>query len=252
MGNQNDKEMLYFQNKLSNVVYSSKRFKVMIGEDKFLFGSISGKDDKSPFGKLMQYKTIYDTLRDLDWKIKLSFNEAIKYAYSDSVINEFSLIRTDTEEEKFAYYYIENALFRTSSLWDMLAQVYRLFYDIDIPKDKVYYKQIFNPSKHYSDKFKTNATEIYEYIEQNDDTDCEGEWKGNHAFVNALRNKMTHRNSPNVAAMSDFDMNFKHHPAFQLKRIIEDYVAVSQYIKKILDEIEKEVMDSFDDVDCLG
>lgn len=249
MVNRNDKEMLYFQNKLSSVVYTSNRFKVMIGEDKFLFGSLSGKNDRSPLGKLMQYKTIYDTLRDLDWKIKLSFNEAIKNAYSDSVINEFDLIRTNNEEEKLAFYYIENALFRTSSLWDMLAQLYRLFYDIDIPKDKVYYKQIFNPSKNYSNEFKVNATEIFEYIEQNDDTDCEGEWKGNHSFVNDLRNKMTHRNSPNVAVMSDFDINFKDHPTFQLKRIIEDYVAVSEYIKKILDETEKEVMDAFDDVD---
>ena len=85
----------------------------------------------------MQYKTIHDTLMDLDWKIKLSFENAIKFSYSDTVRNNFNLIRTDAEEEKLAYYYIENALFRTSSLWDMLAQLYRLFYDIDIPKEKV-------------------------------------------------------------------------------------------------------------------
>jgi hypothetical protein len=60
---------------------------------------------------------------------------------------------------------------------------------------------------------------------------------------------MTHRNSPNVAVISDFDMNLKHHPAFQLKRIIEDYAVVSQYIKEILDEIETKVMDIFDDIE---
>ena len=250
MRNQKDSEILYFQSKLSEVTYNSNRFKVMIGEDRFLFGVISANDNEAPFGKLMQYKTIYDTLKDLDWKIKMSFDEAIKYAYSDSMKNDFSLIRTDSEEEGLAFYYIENALFRTSSLWDMLAQLYRLFYNVDIPKEKVYYKQIFSPTKNYGDKFRIKAAEIYEYIEQDDNTDCEGEWKGNHSFVNDLRNKMIHRNSPNIAVMSDFDMNLKHHPVFQLKRIIEDYVVVSQYIKEILDEIEKEVMSTFDDADC--
>ena len=249
MNDQENKEMLYFQCKLSNVAYNPQRFKIMLGEDKFLFGTVSAGNDESPFGKLMQYKTIYDTLMDLDWKIKLSFNEAIKFSYSDTLMSNFSLIRTDTEEEKLAYYYIENALFWTSSLWDMLAQLYRLFYDIDILKEKVYYKQIFNPANKHSDNFKTKATEIYEYIEQDDNTDCEEEWEGNHSFANDLRNKMTHRNSPNVAVMSDFDMNLKHHPAFQLKRIIEDYAVVSQYIKEILDEIETKVMDFFDDTE---
>lgn len=250
MKNQKESEILYFQSKLSEVDYNSNRFKIMIGEDRFLFGVVSANDNEAPFGKLMQYKTIYDTLKDLDWKIKLSFNEAIKYAYSEPVINEFSLIKTDSEEEVLAFYYIENALFRTSSLWDMLAQLYRLFYDIDIPKEKVYYKQVFSPTKNYRDEFKIKAAEIYNYIEQEDNTNCEGEWKGNHSFVNELRNKMIHRNSPNVPVMSDFDTNLKNHPVFQLKRIIEDYAVVSQYIKEILDEIEEEVMSSFDDVDC--
>ena len=43
---------------------------------------------------------------------------------------------------------------------------------------------------------------------------------------------MTHRNSPNVAVMSDFDRNLKYHSAFQLKRVVEDFVVVSNYITK--------------------
>ena len=89
------------------------------------------------------------------------------------------------------------------------------------------------------------ASEINDYLNESDDTNCEGEWKGNHLFVNGIRNKMTHRNSPNIAVMSDYDMNFKHHPVFIIKRILEDYVTASKYIGEILDEIEKEVMESF-------
>lgn len=87
--------------KLSCVAYSSNRIKVMVGKNKLLIGSFSGKNDESFCGKLMQYKTIYKALRDLDWKIKLSFNEAMKHAYSDTVISEFNLIRTNTEEENW-------------------------------------------------------------------------------------------------------------------------------------------------------
>ena len=57
---------------------------------------------------------------------------------------------------------------------------------------------------------------------------------------------MTHRNSPNVAVMSDYDTNLKQHPVFLIKRILEDYVTATKYIKEILDEIEKEVMKGFE------
>lgn len=239
-------EINYFNSRLSEVSYNPNRFKLMVGEDKFLFGVVSANHNEVPFGKLMQYKTLYDTLKDLNWKVKFSFDEAIKYAYSEPVQNDFSLFKTESEEERWAYYYIENALFRTSSLWDMLAQLYRLFFNIDIPKEGVYYKKIFDPSRDYSNSFKAKATEIFSYISQDNDIDCEGDWKGNHTFSNDLRNKMTHRNSPNVAVMSDYDMNLKKHPAFQLKRIIEDYVVVSKYIKEILNDIEIEIMDTFE------
>lgn len=239
-------EKEYFNGKLSQVAYNPDRFKLLIGEDKYLFGIISAEDNETPFSRLMQYKTLYDTLIDLDWKIKLSFEKAIEYAYSEPVRDNYSIFKMETEEEQQAFYYIENALFRTSSLWDLLAQFYRLFYKIDVPKERVYYNKFFNPDLDFSNKFKMKATEINAYLEEIDDTDCEGEWKGNHSFVNGIRNKMTHRNSPNVAVMSDYDTNLKQHPVFLIKRIIEDYVMAAKYINEILDEIEKEVMASFE------
>ena len=176
--NYTEKEKEYFNNKLSQVIYNPNRFKVLVGEDRFLFGIVSAGDSEAPFGRLMQYKTLYDTLIDLDWKIKFSFDKAIEYAYSEPVQNNFSIFRVETEEERNAYYYIENALFRTSSLWDLLAQFYRLFYKLEMPKERVYYKKVFDPSLQSSDRFKVKATEINNYLEESDDTDCEGEWKG--------------------------------------------------------------------------
>lgn len=104
--NYTEKEKEYFNNKLSQVIYNPNRFKVLIGEDRFLFGVVSAGDSEAPFGRLMQYKTLYDTLIDLDWKIKFSFDKAIEYAYSEPVQNNFSIFRVETEEERNAYYYM--------------------------------------------------------------------------------------------------------------------------------------------------
>ncbi len=237
-----NKEVEYLKKKISEVSYNSERFKLHFGEDRFLFGVISPKDDEAPFSKLMKYKTIYDTLVDLDWKLKISFKKGIKYAYSKPVQDNFSIVHINSEEEKLAYYYIENALFRTSSLWDMLAQLYCLFYEVKIPKNKIYYNKIFNPDLQSSRKFKDKATNINNYLHQEDNTNIQGEWKGNHKYTNDCRNKMTHRNSPNISVISDYDLNFKSHPSVMLKRIIEDYVVVSKYINEILDEIEKQMI----------
>lgn len=49
--------------------------------------------------------------------------------------------------------------------------------------------------------------------------------------------------------MSDFDLNLKNHPIFQLKRVIEDYAVVSRYIADILNQIENEMTNSLEDVE---
>lgn len=58
-------------------------FNLMYGENRYVFGVVSGKEaiGAAPFSKLMKYKTLYDTLRDLDYKIKISFFKAIELAY---------------------------------------------------------------------------------------------------------------------------------------------------------------------------
>lgn len=250
-----NKEIKYLRGKFSQISYDIDRFKLFIGEDRFLCGVLSPEGENAPFSKLMKYKTMYDTLLDLDWKIKISFDKGIEYAYSNLVQDKFNIIQTDSQEEKLAYYYIENALFRISTLWDILAQLYCLFYNIKIPNDKIYYNKLFNTKneKYYAkysickiekfEEFKKQADDINNYLEQEDDTELKGEWKGNHKYIQECRNKMTHRNSPNITVMSDYDLNVKDHPAFMLKRIVEDYSVASKYIDEILKIIEESVQD---------
>ncbi|GAA3254565.1 hypothetical protein LMG8520_0284 [Lactococcus lactis subsp. lactis] len=61
---------------------------------------------------------------------------------------------------------------------------------------------------------------------------------GSHDFVNGLRNKMTHRNSPNISEFSNFDINIKDHPSFIINEMIKDYLFVSKELKEILDKVQ--------------
>lgn len=246
MNSQIESEIKYLTTRLHQVSYNNERFKLYIEGNKFICGIITPSNATSLESKILEYNTLYNTLKDLDWKIKTSFEESIKYTYTESVLNHFKMIGKPSEDENLAYYYIENALFRTITLWDILAQLYRIHYQINISIYKVGYKKIFNPNSPNSDSFKAKATEINNYINEKDDEhDQNGEWKGNHDAVNMYRNKMTHRNAPSIASMSNFDFNLKTHPTVILKQGIEDYYVVSKYIQEILDIIEKDCIEKF-------
>jgi hypothetical protein len=236
-------EREYLENVLLEVSYAPERFNIQWGDDKYIFGIFSGTEAcLKGGGKIFQYKTLYDTLKDIDKKIKLSFQEAIKYAYSSPVTQNFQMMVSEptSDEEFLSYYFIENALFRLSTLWDLLAQFYNIYYQLNIPKEKVYYNRMFNPESPQSVAFKSKATEINAYFQEKDSFD-EGEWRGNHDFAKALRNKMTHRNSPSLSVMSDFDINIKNHPIVLNYRLIEDYKFVSKELREILDIVDIDI-----------
>ncbi len=247
MKEQYKQQIEYLCSLIDSVQYIPDAFTIYQNDDKYIFGitSIPGVD--VPLAKILEYKTLYDTLLDLDGKIKYSLNTALEYAYFRSVLVDFNPMKQPEGEEWMAYYYIENAAFRTSSMWDILAQFYRVRYDIAIAFDKVYYKKIFDPSKGYCTEFQSIAEAIHAYIKEKNNTDCDDAWKGNHGFMDEYRNKMTHRNSPNVTVASDLDLNFKHHPTFILKRLVEDYVQAFRFISDILKEATKESRQIFND-----
>lgn len=64
-----------------------------------IFGVVSAENEPSYISKIIQYKTIYETICDLDFKIKLSFKKAIEYAYSTNVQEQFSLLKNSSVEE---------------------------------------------------------------------------------------------------------------------------------------------------------
>lgn len=242
-----ESEKKYLIDLINTVIFDENRLKVMVSNEKYLGGMISSSAcENNPLSELAQYRTIYTTVFDLNKKIRWSLLQAVSFAYSDNVMKHWGMLESSSDEEDLAYYFIENAVYRTISLWDMLAQFYRLLYEIDIDKTQLYYKPFFNQDvkkeKHRLKDEALNLNEIKNYINQADDTDTYGEWKGNHTFVRNIRHKLVHRNEPNVTTFSDFDINIKHHPTYMLKRICEDYAMVCKFLDEVVSLIENEEM----------
>lgn len=225
-----------------SVQYDSDLFKVYVGGGKYIMGFMFPASNNNVDKSFFIYKTLYDTVIDLDRKIKKSFDLALRWEYS-SDIDHFNMVSPPCPEEDEAIYYTENAVFRTSVLWDLLAQLYNVKYKNNQNPDKVYYHTLFHndtQGKHPNPL----AQKIYKYITEVEEENPiyeKGEfWKGNHEYVSEYRNKMTHRNSPNVTTMSNYDFELRMPMRYVLKRVIEDYVKASEFIKQMLNEIVSE------------
>ena len=222
-----------------SVQYNPNLFKVYIGEGKYVMGYMSSNPDDNPDKSFFMYKTLYDTIVDLDGKIKKSFDLALRWEYSSN-IDHFNMVRTPSVVEKEAIYYTENAVFRISALWDLLAQLYNVKYKNNRNPEKVYYQTLFHndtQGKHPN----PFAQKVYAYITQAEEENRVYEdsefWVGNHRYVAEYRDKMTHRNSPNVPTMSNYAFELRMPMRYVLKRAIEEYVKASEFIKQLLDEI---------------
>lgn len=221
---------------IDNIQYDADLFKIYIDPDRYIMGCMSINSADSVF---FTYKTIYDTIIDLDGKIKKSFDLALRWEYSID-IDKFNMIAPPSSKEQEAIYYTENAIFRSSVLWDLLAQLYNIKYKGNKNPDKVYYHSLF----HNDTQGKTPnvfAQQVYAYISEEDNSDRVYEqdelWAGNHTYITTYRNKMTHRNSPNVSTISNYDLELRMPMRYVLKRAIEDYYKASQFIKSLLNII---------------
>ena len=223
----------------NDIQYDPDLFKIYVSTDKYIMGFMSPNPEDDSF---FMYKTLYDTIVDLDGKIKKSFDSALRWEYISN-IECFSMIAPPSAEEAEAIYYTENAVFRISALWDLLAQLYNVKYKNNRNSDKIYYHTLFHndaQGKHPNPL----AQKIYAYITEGEEKDRIYEkdefWKGNHEYFSTYRNKMTHRNSPNVATLSNYDIELRMPMRYVLKRVIEDYVRASEFVKQLLDEILSE------------
>lgn len=180
--------------------------------------------------------SIYDTIIDLNSKIEYSFEAVVTCQPSENLM-EHKMLEKPSGNERKALYYIENMIFRTSTLWDMLAQLCNVFWKINKPIDKIYTGSFFHDCSQGKNK-KSFAGDVHNYFKEEDEVKSDMEpWKGNFEYIKEYRNKMTHRNSPNITILSNFGMQLRPPAIFVLKRVTEDYLKAIEFIKIILEEI---------------
>lgn len=225
-------EKKYFQDIIESVQYERNAFTIWYGDEKIIIGALI--PEESDAQKFFSYATIYHTLLDVDWKIKYSLYKAIDYAESAD-FQKWNPIKPASKNEKMALYYVENAIFRTEVLWELLAQMFNMKENIGKPIDKIYAAQLFHDAQQ-GKKANVFAKRVYEYMQKLDNSDVEP-WEGNYTYVKGIRDKLTHRNAPAISTMSNFDINLRMPAIYILKRVIEEYKQISSFIAEYVHEI---------------
>jgi len=223
---------------VESVSFNELLFRVNYGENKYVFGAMYMVEEDEI--DIFAISSIYDTIIDLNTKIKYSFEMAAMYNPSENLMDHKMFEKPSGNEMK-ALYYIENMIFRTSTFWDMLAQLCNVFWKVRKPVNKIYTESFFHDCSQGKNK-KIFSKDVYNYFKEADEVKGDmGRWKGNFEYIKEYRNKMTHRNSPNVSTLSNFDMNLRPPTIFVLKRVAEDYLKATEFIKIILEEIFTEL-----------
>jgi hypothetical protein len=231
-----EKERQYLESHITDLESEIEEIQIFYSDKKVITGVIS----ENFMGKFFECKTVIDTVVNLDKKIKYSLEKAIEFTYSDEVVNEFNMIGKKGKKEFLAYYFIENAFYRTITSWDSLAQLYNSYFSVGKDKTKINYKTFFynlNQDNQFSEP--ELVANIYSYLSELNDISGSGRWLGNHNYIKEYRNKVTHRNSPDIFSLSNFDINFKESPRFVLKRLIEDYHQAECFLKQIINYINE-------------
>lgn len=217
---------------IDSVQYTPNVFSAWYSEDRIIIGAYVQDDPAAQ--DFFSYATIYNTILDLDTKIKFSVDKALELA-EDTNFDNWKPLQTPSENEYMAIYYVENAVFRISALWDMLAQLFNIYADIRRPLNEVYAKQLFHDAQQ-GKRANPFAKRVYSYMEQSDGPNSEW-WEGNYVYTKDLRDKLTHKASPNVSSLSSFATELRMPALYTLSRAVEDYKQVSDFIEELLVEI---------------
>lgn len=247
MTEQQNKEKEYLLTVSQYMLPNENPFAIRVEEDKELFViSPANTDFLNDLDTISRYKTLFDTVSDLTFKISFSLRNAIETAYSSDVLNEFDLLQIGGESEWSTYYYIENALFRIEALWDILAQIYNVKYALEDDIKNVYHSRIFSNKDRWVNKYWKSGMpdeikSIMDYFMEDDNTDItESAWKGNYRYVNSLRNDMTHKFSISRSSLSSYAFELKNHPSFIIKRVAECFSVLQGFIWQVCESIMEE------------
>lgn len=141
----------------------------------------------------------------------------------------------------------------------MLAQLCNIYFETNIDPTLITYKLYFDgknkkhqiigktPKESEFNAFRTKIKNyIYEEESENRDNEklpkIDEKWTRNHMHVsNMIRNPLTHSHDPYGFGVLNNVVNFRNIPAYDLKRVIEDYKQVSDYIIEVAELINFEM-----------
>lgn len=229
----------YLSEVINAIQCTPDAFRIRLEDDRFLF-SIMTTDTKTQ--DWFSVSAIYDSICEIDKRIKYAFGQAISYNLSETLegFNSFSKL---SSEEEAALYHVENIVLRVSILWDLLAQLCNVIYHTGISVDRIYYNRYFTKYSQGEEAIDI-VKEIKTYIDQDEDLESDTTpWLGNHKFLNDYRNQLTHKISPSVSSISTLGFTLRPPTMYVLHRAVEDYYAVSAFLCRLVNEFLEDYKD---------
>lgn len=211
-------------------------FDIPLADGIYAIGASCKNEDMK---RLYGFKAYYENIVDLSKKIRISLSSA---QGNDCLFSDDGYCPFDKpgRQELFGTYFAENIAFRVSVLWDILGQLYNLKFQCGYNEENLHYKRIFHNCAQKGENF---ARKVEQYLSEDDETGPEGDteqWRGNHKYLSNFRNALTHRNSPNITAITSTINNIRPPVAYSLKRILEDYYVVCGFLQELLVSVHDE------------
>lgn len=230
-------------------------FNVYINDDKILLYISNNieEDDDETLGyikistKLIPY---IETIKILCHEVRISLEVAI--GILNNMDYKWNPISSDKSKYDYLfYYYINNAILRLSILWDNLAQIYNILYNIGEKSDKIYTKNFFETNKEKLPK-KQNISNILKYMNgqklniidiENYDCECES-----YILLSKYRNQLTHRSHPNtfnpdyIDCKKSFGRGLPKPPPLITKYTVEDFYIFVYFYNTFLEEVKEHIV----------
>ena len=190
-------------------------------------------------------------INHLTYGINISLNEAINVIKQEGY-RYFPFSKNTKDQE--CYYHIENAEFRLIGLWDILAQLYKLYFKLIGEVRSVNYKKIFtnknikkininrrykiNDNEEINKIFQEGFSKICNYIIEEVGYDEKTlKCLGNHKYLSEDRNSFIHRNNPHeflILNSENKQMSLPDASLHIINRLVEDYIVVYNFLYQII------------------
>ncbi|MFJ7512556.1 Cthe_2314 family HEPN domain-containing protein [Peribacillus simplex] len=183
----------------------------------------------------VQVKNSAKTLFDI-----LEKNKDIKHSFSGI-------------ENREAYYFTENIMFRVSILWDLLAQLTNTVFQLNENVDGIHHWAFFEKyaaNSKRKEPFYTFTKSVYTYFQEIECSQDTNPWKGNFKFAKNLRNSFTHSLNPHIVNFNNGNFrrqgdklkgaNIPTSPLYETKRLLEDFVQAYDFIVDVRNNYVKQ------------